>query len=207
MLFEPLELMRWVACLWLILPCSMLVLLLIRCKQFGVSPIKLDHMDSLSLQLLSLNYLLVFFLFSNTCRCLLLNNTYMVEFLSTFGLKQVEEYSLRTHLMQMEQDLENGKQPILSIKTLPWPWPAAKLTTYCFVTSADVNYLFIFLFLFFFKVFFMIINHVLSHFLPFPRHELLAPSSTCNFCIMHMKRKCKGSKKMKFTEISRPCKL
>ncbi|KAG2668167.1 hypothetical protein I3760_15G147600 [Carya illinoinensis] len=41
--------------------------------------------------------------------------------LASMAAMQVEEYSLRTHLMQMEQDLENGKQPILSIKTLPWP--------------------------------------------------------------------------------------
>lgn len=49
------------------------------------------------------------------------------------AIEQLEEYSLRSHLIQTKQPLKKNKQPVLGTKTFPWPWPAAMLTIcqYC----------------------------------------------------------------------------
>jgi len=83
---------------------------------------------------------------------------------------------------------------------------AAKLTTYRLVSSADTTYRLVCLgslrlYIYFFLLFYFLIFDenfycVLSllFFLSTTKELWLHPS-TCNFCIMQMKRKCKGSKK------------
>ncbi|XWS73116.1 hypothetical protein CRYUN_Cryun02cG0097700 [Craigia yunnanensis] len=41
--------------------------------------------------------------------------------LASTAAMQLEEYSLRSHLIQTKQILERNKQPILAAKTFPWP--------------------------------------------------------------------------------------
>ena len=63
----------------------------------------------------------VLFLFSNAYIYLVFFLMFIFDNVFAVVIEQLEEYSLRSHLIQTKQPLERNKHPILASKTFPWP--------------------------------------------------------------------------------------